>query len=123
MHEYSTTRHIVETVLDQAEKRKAKKVLEVKIIIGKLTVLGIEQIRFCYGLLTEKTIMEDSKLTIIEEDPAVKCENCGYKGSIHFDSEDVCHFLIPTLTCPRCKELSKIVKGKEVLVKSVKILV
>ena len=122
LHEYSITRQIIETVLDEAEKHKAKKVLEVKLIIGKLTVLGIEQIKFCYELLTEKTIMEDSRLTIVEENPVVECENCDYKGRIHFDSEHVYHF-IPTLACPRCIELVKVINGKEVLVSSIEMVV
>jgi hydrogenase nickel incorporation protein HypA/HybF len=123
MHEYLTTKQIVESVLSEAEKHGAKKVLEVHLTIGKLTVLGIEQVKFYYELLTKETIMENSRLIIEEEEPLVKCENCGYKGNIHFEREDVYHFLIPTLTCPKCGKTVKIVKGKEVLVKSVKVVV
>ncbi|NIO21605.1 MAG: hydrogenase maturation nickel metallochaperone HypA [Candidatus Aenigmarchaeota archaeon] len=93
MHEYPITMRIVETVIGEAEKRKAKKVKEVKLIIGRLAVLGIEQVKFYFGLLTKETIMEGSKLTIEEEDPIVECEKCGYKGNIQFDSKDAYHFL------------------------------
>lgn len=123
MHEYLTTKQIVESVLNEVEKYKAKKVSEVQLVIGKLTVLGVDQIRFYYELLTKETIMENSELIIEEEEALVECENCGYRGNINVEKEDVYHFLIPTLTCPKCGKTVKIVKGKEVLVKSVKIVV
>jgi len=123
LHEYSTTKQIVEFVLNEAGKHGAKKVLEVKLVIGKLTVLGIEQVKFYYELLTKETIMENSKLTIEEEEPIVECENCGYKGGIQFEDENLYHFLIPTLSCPVCGKPVKIVKGKEILIKSIKVSV
>ena len=123
MHEYSTTKQIVEFVLNEAGKHGAKKDLEVKLVIGKLTVLGIEQVKFYYELLTKETIMENSKLTIEEEEPIVECENCGYKGSTKFEDENLYHFLIPTLSCPVCGKPVKIVKGKEILIKSIKVSV
>ena len=123
MHEYLTTKQIVDFVLNEAEKHKAKKVLEVRLVIGKLTVLGVEQVKFYYELLTKETVMENSKLTIEEEEPLVKCENCGYNGGINLKCEDVYHFFIPVLSCPKCGKPVKIVKGKEVLVKSIRVAV
>jgi len=123
MHEYLTTKQIVESVLSEAEKYGAKKVLEVKLTVGKLAVLSIEQVKFYYELLTKETVMEGSKLIVEEVEPLVECENCGYKGDIQSKGEDIYHFLIPTLTCPKCGKKVKIVRGKEVVVKSVKVAV
>jgi Zn finger protein HypA/HybF involved in hydrogenase expression len=46
------TSQIVESVLGEAKKYEAKKVTEVHLVIGKLTFLGVEQVRFAYGILT-----------------------------------------------------------------------
>ena len=73
MHEFSVTSQIVQSVLAEAEKRGAKKVTEVHMTIGKLTFLGLEQVRFAYEAITKGTIMEDSKLVITEQEGMVKC--------------------------------------------------
>ena len=61
MHEFSLTTQIVDSVLEDAKNQGAKKVTEVHLEIGKLTFLGIEQVRFSYKVLVEDTIMKDSK--------------------------------------------------------------
>lgn len=121
MHEFSTTVQIVDKVLDEARKHKAKKVLQVNLIIGKLTFLGIEQIRFAYKILTKDTILEDSKLRIEEKEPAVKCSKCSYYGDIKQEEDPAFHIMFPTLRCPKCGEEVKIVGGRECEVKSIRI--
>ena len=64
MHEYSVTTQIVSKVLREAESRRAKRVLEVKLQIGELTFLNPEQVRFWYKILVKGTVMEGSKLII-----------------------------------------------------------
>ncbi|MFH1327948.1 MAG: hydrogenase maturation nickel metallochaperone HypA [Candidatus Bathyarchaeota archaeon] len=123
MHEFSTTTQIVETVLREAKKHDAKKVSEVHLVIGKLTVLGIEQINFSYALLIKDTIMEHSKLYIEEKDAVVKCGSCGYEGSVKYEDDPMYHFSYPTLKCPRCDDTTSIVGGNECMIKTVKIVV
>ena len=49
---------IVENVLHEARKHKAKEVAEVHLVIGKLTFLGLEQVRFSYEVLTGDGVLE-----------------------------------------------------------------
>ncbi len=121
MHEFSVTSQIVKTVLDEAAKQKAKKVLEVRLAIGRLTLLGISQIRFAYKLLAKDTILEGSKLTIERKSGAVKCDKCGYEGPIKFRRDPAYHLAFPTLACPRCGYPVTIVEGRECMVKSVRL--
>ena len=123
MHEFSITTQIVQNVLQEAKKRNAKRVLEVHLVIGKLTFLGIEQVRFAYEVLVKGTIMEESKLFIEESDGVVKCDQCGYEGKIHCEDDPVYHMLIPTLHCPKCRGTVQIVEGRECLIKNIKIVV
>ena len=122
MHEFSMTTQIVNYVLEEAKKHNAKRVNEVHLIIGKLTFLGIEQVKFAYDLLVKNTIMEDSKLHIEEKNGVVKCNNCGYNGDLKYEDDPVYHIPSPTLNCPKCGDVVNIVGGKECTIKSIKLV-
>ena len=123
MHEGSITTQIVGSVLQEAKKRNAKKVVEVHLVIGKLTFLNPEQVRFWYEMLTKDTIMEKSKLVIDESEGIVKCPNCDYEGDFKYVDDPALHIATPTLNCPKCNATVKIVGGKDCLIKNVKMLV
>jgi hydrogenase nickel incorporation protein HypA/HybF len=122
MHEFSITTQIVKLILEEVEKHNAKRVNEVHLVIGKLTFLGLEQVKFAYDLLVKNTILEDSKLHIEEKDGVVKCNNCGYTGDLKYEDNPVYHVPAPTLTCPKCEGIVTIVGGKECTVKNIKII-
>lgn len=122
MHELSMTTQIVENVLEEAKRYDAKKVAEVHLTIGKLTFLETEQIRFSYKILTEDTIMKDSKLVITEQEGVIECQSCGYKGEVPMENDPAYHVPLPTLRCPKCRETAKIVEGKECTITSIRIL-
>ena len=122
MHEFAMATQIVEAVLEEAKKNDAKQVAEVRLVIGKLTFLGVDQVRFSYDILTKDTIMKDSKLTIREQDGIIECPNCGFKGAVPFEDDPAYHVPLPTLKCPKCGESAKIVKGKECAIESIRIL-
>jgi hydrogenase nickel incorporation protein HypA/HybF len=122
MHEFSVTQQIVQTVLAEAEKHQARRVTSVHLLIGKLTFLGVEQIRFSYGLLIKGTIMEHSRLVIDETEPIVRCAKCGYEGPAKYLEDPAFHFSIPTLTCPKCGDQVTISSGRECTIKDIGIV-
>ena len=122
MHELAMTTQIVESVLDEAKRQDAKKVTEVHLTIGKMTFLGVEQVRFSYNILTEGTIMKDSELIIEEQDGVIECPSCGFKGAVPFKDDPAYHVPIPTLQCPKCGEAAKIIEGKECTITRIRIL-
>jgi len=123
MHEGSITSQIVENVLREAEKRNAKKVVEVNLVIGKLMFLNPEQVKFWYEQLTKNTILENSKLVIEEKEGAVYCSKCGYKGNFNVEDDPIFHVPTPTLNCPKCGNIVKIIEGRDCIIKSVRMLV
>jgi len=123
VHEFSVTSQIVQSVLAEAEKRSAKKVTEVHLVVGKLTFLGLEQLRFAFEALTKDTIMEGAKLVIGEQEGVVKCNNCGYEGGFKYEDDPLYHVPLPTLKCPKCGSVVEITAGKECTIKSIKLLV
>ena len=123
MHEGSVTTQIVESVLEEAGKHEAKRVAEVHLVIGKLTFLNPEQVRFWYEVLTKDTIMEGSKLRIEEKNGLVRCSECGYEGGFKYEDDPIYHIPTPTLRCPKCGGIVEIVGGRGCLIKSVKLVV
>ena len=122
MHEFSMATQIVENVLEEAKRHDAKKVAEVHLVIGKMTFLGADQIRFSYDVLVKDTILKDSKLVIEEKDGVIECPSCGYKGAVPIKDDPAYHVPVPSLKCPNCGEAAKIVEGKECTIKSIRIL-
>jgi len=123
VHEGSITTQIVETVLKEIDKRKAKKVVEVELVIGSLTFLNPEQVKFWYEILTKDTVMEDSKLVIEESEGIVRCAKCGYEGGFKYVDDSAFHIPMPTLQCPKCNSVVEIVSGKDCIIKSIKMLI
>jgi len=122
LHEFSVTSQIVDNIIKEAERHMAKKVVQVNLAIGKLTFLGIEQVRFAYKILVEGTIAEKSKLVIKEKDGIVKCSKCGYEGDFKYEDAPIYHVQMPTLKCPKCENTVDIVGGKECTIESIKLI-
>jgi len=116
------TTQIVEAVLQEAKRHAAKKVTEVHVVIGKMTFLGVDQVRFAYKILAEDTIMKGSKLFIEEKDGVIECGNCGYRGTIPLKADPAYQIPVPTLQCPKCGKAAKIVEGKECTIKSIRMV-
>ncbi|RLI36267.1 hydrogenase maturation nickel metallochaperone HypA [Candidatus Bathyarchaeota archaeon] len=123
MHEYSVTTQIVSKVLREAESRRAKRVLEVKLQIGELTFLNPEQVKFWYKALVKGTVMEGSKLIIQEKRGLVRCLKCGYEGSFKYEDDPAYHIAFPTLLCPKCGGVVEIIGGRECIIENIKMVV
>jgi hydrogenase nickel incorporation protein HypA/HybF len=123
MHEFSMTSQIVDSVLAEARRRNAKRVLSVRLVIGKLSFLNLDQVRFSYKVLVEGTLLAGSRLYIKEQDATVECPFCGYKGGIKYIEDPSCHFKFPSLSCPKCGKDVNVVGGQECTIKSLKLVV
>jgi hydrogenase nickel incorporation protein HypA/HybF len=120
LHEFSMATSLVETILERVQKNDVERVLEVELVIGKLTLLEVDQVTFCYNVITKGTMMQGSKLLVTENDIKVSCANCGYAGTMKFENDLLYHMLVPTLQCPSCSSKVRIVEGNECIIKKVK---
>jgi len=117
------TTQIVESILKEADKRQAKRVMEVDLIVGSLTFLNPDQLRFWFGVLAKGTILEKSHLRIKSKEGTVRCLQCGFEGILNCVDDPVYHIPVPTLLCPKCRNVVEIVDGKECTIKSIKMVI
>ncbi|MEM1995168.1 MAG: hydrogenase maturation nickel metallochaperone HypA [Nitrososphaerales archaeon] len=123
MHELSVASEIVKVAIREAEKRGAKQVKSVHLIVGRLTHLSKEQLTFCYNILKRDNILKGSRLVITEQEPKVECSSCGYIGSIGKVSDDELGLWAVSLSCPKCGEPVKIKEGLECRIKAIKMVI
>lgn len=122
MHEFSVMTQIVDSILEEAKKHDATRVEQVELEVGDFTMLGEEQLKFAYELLSKDTILQGSKLDIGHLKGKIKCESCGFEGEMRL-AEDSPHRLVPILECPKCHSPAKIIEGRECVIRNIRMVV
>jgi len=113
--------NLIDIAVHEAKKRNATSVIEVNLVIGKFSMLGSEQLRYCYNLLIKDTTLESSKLKIEYEDGKIHCIKCKYEGPIQLKKEPEFHIIFPTLVCPTCGNPGEIISGRNCYIKSMRV--
>jgi len=121
MHEFSVMSQMVEGILEEAKRHNASRVEEVVLDLGDFTMLGEEQLRFAYEVLTKDTIMQGSTLSVKHIGGRIKCR-CGFEGAMA-PSPDSPHRVVPMLECPSCKGAAEITEGRECVVRNIRMVV
>ncbi|MGD9962620.1 MAG: hydrogenase maturation nickel metallochaperone HypA [Thermoplasmata archaeon] len=121
MHEFSVMSQMIEGIIEEAKKWNATKVEEVILELGEFTMLGDEQLRFAYEILTKNTILSGSILTIVPIKGVIECD-CGFRGDMSLP-DDMPHSSVPILECPKCGKLARVVGGRECTVKNLRAVV
>jgi hydrogenase nickel incorporation protein HypA/HybF len=119
MHEYSIMVDIVQAALKALEGYEVENVESVFLEVGELSFLNFEQLKFTYRVLTKDNILSDSELVIQELKAEIQCSSCGYKGGLPENVEEM-HYGIPRIFCPQCKGKVELLKGRECIVRNIK---
>ena len=119
MHEYSIMADIVKAALHSLEGYDVENVQIVFLEVGELTFLNPVQLKFCYNVLTENNILSGSILEITEKKAEIECRPCGYKGNMKERPQED-HFRVPIISCPKCDGEIELLRGKECIIKSIK---
>ena len=122
MHELSLGVSIIETVLKAAKEHDAKKIVEINVEIGDLTVVSEDRLRFALEITSRDTIAEDAKINITRTPGRIRCKKCGYEGESSPPTEDdpLQHLIMSSLKCPKCGDThTEIIGGRELGVKDI----
>ena len=79
MHELGIAQSIMQIVLSEAEKARARKVLKVTVKVGELAGVLPDSLTFCFNLLAKSTIAEHALLTIEKIPIRGYCAECQSK--------------------------------------------
>ena len=121
MHEFSVMSQIVKGVMEEARSRKASRVENVVLELGEFTMLGHDQLRFAFDILSKDTILEGAVLDLRTIKGEVECR-CGFKGEAS-PSEGTPHQLAASFECPRCGELARVTGGRDCLIRNISMVV
>jgi hydrogenase nickel incorporation protein HypA/HybF len=120
MHEFSIASGIVETVLAFAESHGIRRIVEVRMTVGELTCVEVDQLKFCFGAITKDSALEDATLNVDIADAAVRCSHCGYEGPPKYWDGGRAAAFLPTLECPECGHAAEPTAGHDCAIKSLK---
>lgn len=120
MHELSIASAIIESVMEFATASPGRKILGVRLLVGELTCVEPEQLRFSYTALSRETPLEDSALEIERADAEVHCRNCSYRGRPKYWDDALSDTLVATLQCPACGKAAEATRGHECTIKTIR---
>jgi hydrogenase nickel incorporation protein HypA/HybF len=121
MHEFSFAYNIFKVAETTAIKYNAKKITEVYLEIGELTLIVPELLKQSFKMATKGSIAEDAEL-IIEFIPGkIQCRECGKISNVSLNDEAYLTGL-QLFQCQHCKSKdTEIIEGKKANVKNIKI--
>ena len=116
MHELSYATFILNTILETVKNsnfKNIKRISRIKLEVGELTFINIEQLKFAFQVISKSTLCEGAEIEVKLIKPYVICGNCSYRGEL-----DIVDDLI--VTCPKCNSPSlKIEGGREFNIKNI----
>jgi hydrogenase nickel incorporation protein HypA/HybF len=113
MHELSIVMSVVESVTESLSAYPGARVLEVRLRVGALASVVQDSLEFCYGIASEGTPLEGSRLVVNVLPVVVYCPRC---------AEDVALDGMQSFRCPRCGEpCAEIRQGRELEIESIEI--
>jgi hydrogenase nickel incorporation protein HypA/HybF len=112
MHEYPLTQRIVDIAVREAEKKGARRVVSVRLVIGETSGIIAESVQMYFDLIAEGTAAAGAELLVTSVKPEMRCPQCGK------------NFIRPrfSFSCPDCGTLGNPTeKGREFYIESVEL--
>ncbi len=132
MHEWALAESVIYSAIKEAERRGAKKILEIVVVLGELQAIDEEILKYALEELKKGTIAEEARIEMCSEEAEFKCRACGYvwklsespireeiRENVHFVPEVVHSFI----RCPKCGSRDfEVIKGRGVYIKEIKVV-
>lgn len=112
MHEMAIATEVLELVQETAALHKADRIVSVTLLIGELTGVEPESLRFCFSALADGTLAQGADLTIETVPLICRCYDCAGEFPISQYR----------FVCSDCHSTSvEIVSGRELCVKNIEV--
>jgi len=113
MHELSIVSSVVDTVTETVAAYPGARVKEVRLRVGALASVVVDSLEFCWGIATEGTALEGSRLVVNVLPVVMHCVPCG---------KDVELEGVQSFRCPKCGEpCLDLRQGRELEIDSIEI--
>jgi hydrogenase nickel incorporation protein HypA/HybF len=109
MHEMSLVQSILDIVFEEAQRHHVQKITAVNLVVGRLTAVVPEQMKFAFEMLTEDTPAAGAELNLEFVPAGAVCSQCGHEYVVN-DSD----FL-----CPQCRGPGLVKSGRELQIASI----
>ncbi len=112
MHELGITENILQIALEHAEKAGAKRIRRIHLVLGELSSIVDESVRFYFDFFSKGTPAEDAQLVFQKLPARFRCQSCSQE--FEFQNGD--------WTCPVCQAPGlKIITGREFYMESIEV--
>ena len=103
----------MDTVTESLAAYKGARVVEVRLRVGALASVVVDSLEFCWGIATEGTALEGSRLVVNVLPVVMHCVPCG---------QDVELEGVQSFRCPRCGEpCFDLRQGRELEIEAIEI--
>ena len=110
MHEIGVVKQVVRTVEDFAAENNVKKIDEVVLDIGELSLIIPKYVEEIYPVATEGTILEGTKLIMNVIPGMAECDDC----------DEIFNVIECNGHCPNCNSFNKtVLSGKDFTVREI----
>jgi hydrogenase nickel incorporation protein HypA/HybF len=99
MHELSVAESLMSLVIENAKNSDAKNVIKVSIVVGNLSGIVVDSLKFCFDEVKKDTAAKNADLVIDEVSATaycIKCENKFRVGQYAFACPDCGETIIPS---------------------------
>lgn len=110
MHEVSIAEQIKEVVIQKLKENNCKKVRSINLLIGEMTSIVPDALKFAFDIVSKKTPMENALVHIKILKTKAKCRTCSWE----FIIRDY------TFICPKCDSTDiEIRQGREMVIQTI----
>lgn len=110
MHELSIASNLIDIVNQATEGQDVSRVTTLRIVIGEMSTVVPDSLRFAFQVVSKGTIAEDARIDFEKKPLIGRCRDCGKE----FHVEEY------VFQCPGCRSARvKIVSGREFLLESI----
>ena len=112
MHELGITQNILDLAVEKAEEAGASEILKVNLVIGEMTGIVEDCVRFYFDFLSENSIASGATLSFKRIPTRLRCRQCEHS----FTPES------PPWNCPQCHNWDmEITAGQELYIDSIEV--